>query len=75
MEVTLDRLRLGQHGNVTVIDGPLPLRKRLRAFGMVPGTCVSCRYRTPDGSVTAIELRSSVVAIRTRDMRCIRVTI
>ena len=73
MEVTLDQLRLGRQGTVTAVDVPAALRKRLRGFGLVPGTCVGCRYRTPDGSVTALELRSSVIALRTRDMRYIRV--
>lgn len=74
MEVSLDQLCLGQQGTVTAINAPLALCKRLRAFGMVPGTCVVCRYRTPGGSVTALELRSSVIALRTRDMRYIRVS-
>lgn len=73
MEVSLGQLCLGQQGTVTAIDAPAALKKRLRAFGMVPGTDVRCRYRTPGGSVTAVELRSSVIALRTRDMRYIRV--
>ena len=73
MEVSLGQLRLGRQGTVTAIDAPAALKKRLQAFGMVPGTDVRCRYRTPGGSVTAVELRSSVIALRTRDMRYIRV--
>lgn len=73
MEITLDRLRLGQQAVVTHIDTNADLMCRLRSYGMVPGTRVRCRYRSPGGSVTALELRGSVVALRTRDMRMIRV--
>ena len=73
MEISLDRLGLGRLGVVTHIDTDDYMKKRLRAFGMVPGTQVRCRYRSPGGSVTALEFRGAVVALRTRDMRKIRV--
>ena len=73
MEISLDRLGLGRLGIVTHIDTDDYMKNRLRAFGMVPGTQVRCRYRSPGGSVTALEFRGAVVALRTRDMRKIRV--
>lgn len=73
MEISLDRLCLGRLGVVTCINTDAYMKKRLRAFGMVPGTQVRCRYRSPGGSVTALEFRGAVVALRTRDMRKIRV--
>lgn len=73
MEITLDRLRFGQQAVVTHIDTGAALRCRLRSYGMVPGTVVRCRYRSPGGSVTALEFRGSVVALRTRDIKNIRV--
>ena len=73
MEISLDKLGLGRLGVVTHIDTDGYMKNRLRAFGMVPGTSVRCRYRSPGGSVTALEFRGSVVALRTRDLRCIRV--
>lgn len=69
MEISLDRLGLGRLGIVTHIDTDNYMEKRLRAFGMVPGTGVRCRYRSPGGSVTALEFRGAVVALRTRDMQ------
>lgn len=69
----LDRLCLGQQGVVEAVDTDAELKSRLQAFGLVPGTCVCCRYRTPDGSVTALEFRGTVIALRTRDVRKIRV--
>ena len=73
MEIGLDRLPLGKQGTVTGIDTDMDLKKGLHDFGFVPGTRVSGRYRTPDKSVTALEFRGTVVALRTRDMRSIRV--
>jgi Fe2+ transport system protein FeoA len=69
VEVSLDRLCIGQQAVVTHIETDPALRCRLRCFGLVPGTQVCCRYRSPGGSVTALEFRGSVVALRTRDMR------
>ncbi len=75
MEMTLDCLRPGCRGVVTDMDVQAALRPRLRDFGMVPGTCVCCRYRSPEGRVTALEVRGAVIALRTWDLRCIRVRI
>ena len=69
VEITLDRLGLGQTAVVTGMDTDTFLTQRLQAFGMVPGTQVRCRCRTPGGSVTALEFRGTVVALRTRDMK------
>lgn len=73
MEMCLDGLRLGNWATVVKIDAPEVLESRLRSYGIIPGTRVCCRYRTPCGTVTALEARSSVIALRTRDMRCILV--
>lgn len=73
MEISLNALKLGKFGTVTSIGTDPLLKERLRAFGMVPGTWVGCRYRSPGGSVTALEFRGTVVALRTRDMEKILV--
>lgn len=73
METSLDQLRPGMGGVVTAVNTEEALRRRLRALGLVPGTRVSCRCRCPWGDVTALELRGSVLALRTRDLRKIRV--
>lgn len=72
MEITLDRLRIEQQAVITHLDTDATLSRRLRAFGMVPGTRVRCRCRCPGGNVTALELRGSVVALRNRDLKHIR---
>ena len=71
----LDKLPLGVPGRITQMAEDIPLVRRLHQFGLVPGTEVCCRYRTPGKSVTAIEFRGTVVALRTRDMSAIRVKV
>lgn len=73
METSLDRIKPGGRAVVTKIGTDAALCKRLRDFGLVPGTKVTCRYRSPWGDVTALELRGSVLALRTADLRKIRV--
>lgn len=73
METTLDRVHPGMEATVAHISAEEPLRRRLADFGLVPGTAVQCRYRSPGGDVTAIALRGSVIALRTRDLAKIAV--
>ena len=73
MEMGLDQLAVGKKAVVISINTDPDLRQRLRDFGFVPGTTVRCKYRCPWGSVTALELRGSVLAVRTGDLRKIRV--
>lgn len=73
METSLDCIRPGARAVVTKVNTDGALQSRLRDFGLVPGTTVCCRYRSPWGDVTALELRGSVLALRTRDLRKIQV--
>ena len=75
MESRLDCLCPGMEGVVRDINTEDALRRRLAEFGLVPGTKVRCRYRSPDGGVTAIGLRGAVLALRTGDLRRITVGI
>lgn len=74
METSLDLLRPGVNAVVLKVDTEEALRRRLRDFGLVPGTRVRCRYRCPWGTVMALELRGSVLALRTADIKRIRVS-
>lgn len=73
MKVSLDRLPPGVPAVVLQIDCRQELRSRLRDFGLVPGTEVITRYRSPDKGVTALEFRGTVIALRTRDLKGVRV--
>ncbi len=74
METSLDRLRPGSRAVVIEVNTPPALTRRLRDFGLVPGTAVRCRYRSPWGKVTALSFRGAVLALRTTDLKKIRVT-
>lgn len=73
MEISLDRLRPGGEAVVIGMDVSEEYRRRLRDFGLVPGTKVRCGYRSPGGQVTALCVRGAMVALRTRDLQRIRV--
>ena len=69
----LDQMKLGVPAVVERIYSDEHTKKRLRDFGLVPGTRVVCRYRSPGGFVTALSFREMVLAMRTRDLKMIRV--
>ncbi len=73
MQITLDRLPMNIPARVIQIGCRQELRDRLRDFGLVPGTIVTACYRSPDRGVTALEFRDTVVALRTRDLKGVRV--
>ena len=74
MEVTLDRLPQWIPATVLQLSCKPELSRRLRDFGLVPGTKVITRYRSPDKGVTALEFRGTVIALRTRDLKGVRVS-
>lgn len=43
--------------------------RRLRDLGLIEGTQIKCRYRSPLGDPTAYDIRGAVVALRQRDAR------
>ena len=72
MEISLNRLCPGAKAVVLQIDTDKALEKRLKDFGLVPGTPVRCTYRCPWGDVTALSFRGSVLALRSKDLAKIR---
>jgi Fe2+ transport system protein FeoA len=70
---SLDRLPIGVPAVVMRIGCSRELGKRLADFGLVQGTEVMARYRSPDKGVTALEFRGTVLALRTRDLKGVRV--
>ena len=73
MQVRLDRLPCAIPAVVLEISCKPELRERLRDFGLVIGTEVTARYRSPDKGVTALEFRGTVIALRTRDLKGVKV--
>lgn len=73
METSLNCLQPGVWAVVTGVGVQAGTARRLRDFGLVPGTAVCCRYKNPGGSVIALECRGAVFAMRSRDAAKIRV--
>lgn len=73
MEERLDGVRLGCWCKVTQIVADGALRKRLGDFGLLPGTRVRPEYRSPGGHGTVIAFRGTKLAMRTKDLKKIRV--
>ena len=71
--MTMEKLKVGSKCIVTKIDLPPELIRRLQELGFTPQTEVLCRYRGPGGTVTALEYRGCVLAIRTKDLKNISV--
>ncbi len=71
MKISLEQLQPGMAAVVTGLGCSRMLKNRLADFGLVPGTRVCCRHRSPDGALSALELRGTVLAVRTRDLRTI----
>lgn len=73
MKSGLDKLPLEIPAVVLSLSCSREFRYRLRDFGLVPGTRVIARYRSPGGGVVALEFRGTVVALRTRDIKGVKV--
>ena len=73
MKTGLDKLPLEIPAVVLRVSCSKEFQYRLRDFGLVPGTKVIVRYRSPCGGVVALELRGTVIALRTRDVRGVKV--
>ncbi|MBE6958954.1 MAG: ferrous iron transport protein A [Ruminococcaceae bacterium] len=73
MEVSLDKLPVGVPAVVTAIRCSPSFCSRLRDFGLVSGTRVMVRYRSPDRGVAAVEFRGTVIAMRCKDLKGVRV--
>jgi Fe2+ transport system protein FeoA len=73
MQITLDRLPVNIPALVIQIGCKKELTDRLQDFGLIPGTVVTACYRSPDRGVTALEFRDTVIALRTRDLKGVRV--
>jgi len=73
LEIRLHQLPPGKTAVVTKILTEPWLACCLKNYGLIPGTVVSCRYRSPGGQVTALAFRGTVLALRTSQLRKIRV--
>lgn len=65
--MTLDKLKPGQSGVVSVVGGEGALRLRLLDMGIIPGTRVSVRKIAPMGDPIQIQLRGYELTLRLED--------
>lgn len=73
MKMTLARLPAGIPATVAAVSTDKAFTRRLRDFGLIPGTTVKVCYRSPHGGVTALECRGAMMALRTKDLEGIQV--
>ena len=65
--MTLNQLKPGQSGVITVVGGEGALRRRLLDMGLTPKTRVAVRKVAPMGDPIELFLRSYVLTIRRDD--------
>lgn len=73
MEIRLDELAVGKKAVVKGFGCSQLFRQRLRDFGLVEGMAVKCCYRSPDGGLTALSVRGTILAIRRENLAKIAV--
>lgn len=71
--MTLDEMRLGQSGTITVVGGAGPLRCRLLDMGLIPHTKVTLRKIAPMGDPIQISVRGYELTLRVEDAKQILV--
>ena len=73
--MTLDQLRAGQYGRILSVGGAGPLRRRLMAMGLTPGTKVYVRKVAPLKDPIELYLRGYEFTLRGEDAAKIDVTL
>lgn len=65
--LALDCLTEGSSAYVTNLYNDPSMLRRLTDLGLIPGTRITCLYRSPAGDPTAYLIRGAVIALRRRD--------
>ncbi len=69
----LDRLKDGESAYVIALDHGASMQRRLADLGLIPGTKVTCLFRSPAGDPAAYLIRGAVIALRRLDARQVQV--
>lgn len=72
-ETSLDRLPPDRRAVVQEVFAQGAQRRRLQELGFVPGAQVECVGTSPLGDPRAYQLRGTIIALRRRDARPVRV--
>ena len=71
--ISLDKLRLGQYGEVVHLNATKDMNNRLMDMGLIIGTTVRCVGVSLMGDPKAYLIRGAVIAIRDRDSKDITI--
>ena len=71
--LTLDGLRVGERGVVTSLLAEGSMRRRMIDLGIVESTEIECVGKSPAGDPSAYLLRGTVIAIRAKDAKNVRI--
>lgn len=64
---TLHDLKEGQDAVVVGLCNSGSMRRRLLDLGVVAGTRITCRQKSPSGDPVAYDIRGAVIALREED--------
>ena len=67
--MTIDDLKIGQSGTISVVGGEGALRLRFLDMGLIPGTKVQLQKIAPMGDPIQIQVRGYELTIRRDDAR------
>ena len=73
MVVALDRLPVGVPGTVIDMGCQPAFYCKFQKIGILPGTCITVRYRSPGRGVSVVEFCDRVLALPSRELRGIYV--
>lgn len=65
--LSLDQMRPGESGVISIVGGTGALRRRLLDMGLTPGTRVTVRKRAPFGDPLELYLRGYELTLRGED--------
>jgi ferrous iron transport protein A len=69
----LTNLSPGSKGRVTGLTARDQQRRRLLDLGLIPGTLVTARRRSPSGDPTAFSIRGTILALRSEETNLIEI--
>lgn len=73
MDAGLSEIRSGMRAVIMQVCARSVAERQFRQIGLVPGTVVYCCYRSPGGSVVVLKFRDKTMALRTKNLRKIRI--
>lgn len=70
----LHRLKPGQTGVITDVNAKGLIRQRLFDLGFLPGTKIQALFPNPAGNPVAYLIRGTIIALRLREAKQIKIT-